>query len=72
MSSVRRLRNLATCEILQVAKIRNLGNLQVPKFCNPQNFHSLLHQSSTNSLRISTDLVMILRIQLKFIVIESN
>ena len=40
MSSVRRLRKLATCEILQVAKIYNLRNLQVAKFCNPQNFDS--------------------------------
>ena len=35
VSSVRRLRKLATCEISQVAKIRNLRNLQVAKFCNP-------------------------------------
>ena len=53
VSSVRRLRKLATCEISQVAKI-----LQVAKFCNPQNFNNLLLPSSINLFRISSDLRM--------------
>ena len=72
VSSVRRLRKLATCEISQVAKIRNLQNLQVAKFCNPQNFNSLLLPSLINLLRISSNLIMHLQIRLRFIVFELN
>ena len=70
VSNVHKLRKLATCEISLVAKFLNLRNLQVAKFCNPQNFNSLLLHSSLNLLRISSDLIMHLRIRLRFIVFE--
>ena len=59
------------CEISQVAKIRNLRNLQVANFRNPAKF-PLSSFSSVFLLQVSSGSIIHLQIQLRFIVFESN
>ena len=66
------LRKLARCENSQAAKICTLRNLQIAKFCNPQNFARLILQYSIILLRNSSELIMNLQIQLRLDVFKSN